>query len=196
MPAAARDATAAFWDDHKHFRTAVAAVRMRKHRYTSLAQPEGGRHIDPKAGPDEPLRAKFRGPGRHSIWEHIESKVSQILHKSRVHELDDDFSVDRDVLTRLMRILYAICDSTSVYPHISPDGDGGVAAVWYADEFSLEIIVDREGDAYAIVKIGSNMLSVDLDNGDTTALRAIRGHLGRLTAHVKVKNPQWRDLVR
>jgi len=189
------EAPSAFREDRKNHSVPVAAVRMRKHRYTTLAQEAVTRRVDSTAGPDDPLRLKFRGPGRHSIWEHIETKASQILYMSQTFEYDEDFVVEPDVIDQLMRVLYFICDSTSVYPHISADGENGVAAVWYAGELSLEIIFDCDGDACAIVRSGTKLRSINLNEGGPRALREIRGHLGKLTSHVKTSNPEWRNLV-
>ncbi|WP_326566928.1 hypothetical protein VSH64_34470 [Amycolatopsis rhabdoformis] len=197
MPPAGSTQTS-FKEDQSQ-RRAFAAVRMRKHRYSGLAerdeQSDSSSHSEAVVAAPVPLRSKFRGPGRTSIWNHIGSQLTKINVRSRTGEYGEDCSVDDEIIMKLFMILMWICDSTSVYPHISIDGDSGIAAVWYADELSLEILVDSDGCAEAIVKSGNEMRSIDLVEGDFAALRMVRGHLGRLTAHVKARNPLWRNLV-
>jgi hypothetical protein len=106
-----------------------------------------------------------------------------------------DHIVTRDAIISLARTLYRVCQSTTVFPTILPDGDGGVTAVWYADTMALEILVDAEGESSAILRSGDKFLSLKLNSTNSRSWRNVRGHLGAISAYVTLMNPRWRELV-
>lgn len=145
-------------------------------------------------GPDTPLVDDFQSPPE-SIWDYIDKHLNRILHQSQSGRLTDGFQISADVITKLGRILYAVCESTSVFPQIVPDGENGLAGVWYADHLSLEILVDSECEAVAIINVDGRIFSVSLDGPDRSSFRSVRGHLADISTHVESVNPGWRRLI-
>jgi hypothetical protein len=98
-----------------------------------------------------------------------------------------------DAIIAMDEILKKVADRRTVFPYLSPDGEGGVLAEWHAKEQKIEIEVDAVGEAnfYATDQAGKTVLE---DGVNPTTEWKLRRLLLDLSARVDRENPTWRDL--
>ena len=102
------------------------------------------------------------------------------------------------VLIRLYRALMHVCDENTVYPHVAPDGEGGVVATWFAGDLMIEIACDSQLRLEFVKQDGEDGLRRAINLGSAASLAAslrdVRNELRKLTELVNTRNPSWRKL--
>jgi hypothetical protein len=126
------------------------------------------------------------------IWDYIDSWLGKIA-SYEADPGDEGFEVDAAVTARLREVLREVCEESSIFPHISPDGDHGVTAVWHAKKYSLQISVWSDLEIWVFVQ--SPEISGQAYRFDTEGSRGIKDHLRALSDHVNRINPRWRELA-
>lgn len=85
------------------------------------------------------------------------------------------------VLIRLHRALMHVCDANTVYPHVAPDGEGGVVAAWFAGDLMIEIACDSQLRLEFVKQDGEDGLRLAMNLGSAASLRDVRDELRKLT---------------
>lgn len=97
---------------------------------------------------------------------------------------------------QLEELLSLVCDEACVFPTINLDGEGGSSAAWHAKEYSLEISVESDSVASAVIGRPTRRTTVvEMSKQDPKALKEVRDHLRKLSAYVQETNSRWRELV-
>jgi hypothetical protein len=129
------------------------------------------------------------------IWEYISSALSKLERASTREAPEDRPTVVADASSLMRKILYRVCDSSTVYPQISPDGDGGLSALWIAGDHVVGVVVDSDLDAFLIDRSVRGVRSFPVDLGRPDVIGEARRVLAELSMHVSQVNPQWRALL-
>ncbi|HET6747536.1 MAG TPA: hypothetical protein VFH06_05510 [Candidatus Saccharimonadales bacterium] len=126
------------------------------------------------------------------VWDYIDEWLRKIV-RYKAPRGDEGFEVNETVAARLREVLREICEDSSVFPHISSDGENGITAVWHAKKYVLQVCVWNDLEVWIFVQ------------GPTTPGRAqkfdakesqnVKEHLRTLSRHVNRVNPQWRELL-
>lgn len=98
------------------------------------------------------------------------------------------------VLIRLHRALTQICDADTVFPHVAPDGEGGVVATWFAGGLMIEVACDSQLRLEFVRQDGDDGRRLTINSNSTQSLRDVRSELRNLTNLVITRNPSWREL--
>ncbi len=85
------------------------------------------------------------------IWDYIDSWLGKVI-SYKADPGDEGFEVKEAVTVRLREVLREVCEESSIFPHISPDGDHGITAVWHARKYSLQISVWNDLEIWVFVQ--------------------------------------------
>lgn len=98
-----------------------------------------------------------------------------------------------NAILSMFEILQKVSDRRTVFPYLSPDGEGGVLAEWHARKQKIEVEIDAEGSAfyYATDQEGRELLEGAVTPQTEHKLRRL---LLDLSARVDQENPLWREL--
>lgn len=133
------------------------------------------------------------GSDNVTIWEYIDFWLNRITSYKASSSTEKDFEVETAASARLREILRKVCEESSVFPRIAPDGENGLAATWHATEFSLEICVWDDLSSSIIARgPGAPLHLYSFD--DEGAGHITTEHLKKLSDHVIRGNPRWREL--
>ncbi|MBO4162034.1 hypothetical protein [Micromonospora antibiotica] len=93
----------------------------------------------------------------------------------------------------MFEFLQKVSDRRTVFPFLSPDGEGGVLAEWHARKQRIEIEVDGDGNGlfYASDADGREVLAGEVSPQSEHKLRRL---LLDLSVRVDLENPTWRAL--
>ena len=127
-----------------------------------------------------------------TIWDYIDSWLRKIT-SYKASPGDEGFEAEEAVAARLREVLCEVCEGTSIFPHISSDGDNGITAVWHAKKYSLQICVWSDLEVWVFTQ--SPEIPGRAYQLDTEGSQGIKEHLKKLSDHVSRINPQWRELT-
>lgn len=88
-------------------------------------------------------------------------------------------------------ITVAVTEENSIYPSVSPDGDGGIIVYWKALYLSIEVDVDADLTFYVRIR-NSRTGVVQKWAGASFPFAALSRALKDLTNLVERQNPGWR----
>jgi hypothetical protein len=146
-----------------------------------------------KNPPSQESRDQSRST-KSPLWYYIDQRLGRLIREHYDHVGGEVVPVDRDAALSLHSVLQDICVSSSVFPFISSDGEGGVAATWRADDRVIQIVADTDGEIWALTQKGQqDPLIVDISD-KREHISNIREDLAELTKQVNRENPRWREI--
>lgn len=106
--------------------------------------------------------------------------------------------VEPRTLPILRDFLGKVASDSVLFPHIAPDGDGGVVAEWLAggDRVQIGVAADIELFVFFADNTGNVRINEDFaqDAVSTELIRDVSRLLSQLTRRVNILNPDWRKL--
>lgn len=143
-----------------------------------------------------PTVSPFRKAGGRSPFELINYAGSKL---SELRSLPDDWdneggkAVSADALISMHEVLGRVVERTTVFPFLSPNGEGGVLAEWHAGSQKIEIEVEADGTAYTYATDNQGKVVLDT-NVSRETIKALRHILRVLSERVDEENPKWREM--
>lgn len=129
------------------------------------------------------------------FWRYVTQRLEVIAGFIATTPDEQCWVVEEGVCKHLKDLLRHICDDTTVFPYINPDGENGIGADWHADTYALTISVSPEGNTHIIIRHPERPLySQTVELSDMVTLKTMRNHLHELSANVERANPNWREL--
>jgi hypothetical protein len=133
------------------------------------------------------------GSSPYDLVRYAEAKLAVLRTLPEGWDGEKGVPVTTNAALAMYEILQKLADRRTVFPYLSPDGEGGVLGEWHARAQKLEIEVDADGNGvfYATDQDGNVVLQDDVSPQTEHKLRHL---LLELSARVDQENPTWREL--
>lgn len=130
------------------------------------------------------------------FWSYVTSKLAAICELEVSTEKTKGYRVERAVILHTEKVLQLLCDDTMVFPTIN-SYDNGIIVNWYADAYSLEIIIDADLTVQTFRKHpkSQDIVIQQFTESDTALVSDLRRHLTQLSNEVKQRNANWMQLI-
>lgn len=126
---------------------------------------------------------------------HVKSKLTHLRNLQLNWDDDGGQPPTGDALICMYQTLKGVADRRTVFPFLSPTGDGGLVAEWHANGKVLEVIVEPDGSTFLYGKDADLELLIDAQDSSATR-RRFRRLLVTLSTYVHRENPTWRELFK
>lgn len=128
------------------------------------------------------------------VFSHYVSRKLEELRSLRANADNDEVqAVSQQATYAMYNVLTQLGDRRSVFPHLTPTGDGGVLAEWHAGNRRIEIESSDEGVVYAYIADSERLTSMD-EEMTAESIGNVAAALADLSALVRDLNPGWRRL--
>jgi hypothetical protein len=142
-----------------------------------------------------PKKQKESAPRKKvSIWVYIESRIEQLTRGRERNKKDQPAWVDKTAARNLLKVLRQVCNTSTVFPFISPDGDEGIAATWRAFGSAIQITCDTDGQSWLMVRHAGDVSVREVDLDSREELAEVRQRLTEFTKKLNTVNPGWRSI--
>jgi hypothetical protein len=159
-----------------------------------MRQPESTTVIRTRPSESDRDRDQSRSP-KAPIWAYIDQQLHHLLMRHYDYVDGERVSVDHDSALALRSMLSKICSSSSVYPFISSDGEGGSAATWRVDGDVIQFTADRDGECWCLIRRGTERPEiVDVTSESPELMARLREDLAELTRKANEQNPKWYEI--
>lgn len=127
--------------------------------------------------------------------QHVNEQVERLAKRDSA-SFAEGAKIKGSVLIRLLRALHRISSPNTVFPNISPDGEGGVSATWFAGRYAVELSCSPTMLLEFRRQDESGLVQFNLELENVSSMSSAKEEINRLSDYVHHMNPGWRKTIR